>query len=297
MPKLTYYKGKYGRTAKMTPRSARRVIGKYVRKYRGNFTKRVQKVLARNLKNTPTTVVKGNKSICQQSTQPGSAKHWFVWSPGAYVWQRPSGSSTQNTQNYPFEGDSIKLKKWWIKGTIAYDNGQLVSTSLSQSEIGYVDIYLMRTVALSGVVERTLPHFFQSGHDTVTPEGKREEMLYPVNKNYYKVYAHRRYKMGGAWTRQDSTPAVDVNEQNNDFDMAKTFSFDVTKYVCKDRRLKYNRDDDYPNDPLVKYLSVVVIFHPACGDLGSALPQVGTDLNINTWMDVKCCSWGEYESA
>ncbi len=80
------------RKGKMTPRSARRVIKKYVRKNPGNFTKRVQKIVDRNLKNTPTGVVRYSDSICTiVDTQP-TVRRWYLFTPGTGVFKRNMGA-------------------------------------------------------------------------------------------------------------------------------------------------------------------------------------------------------------
>ena len=194
------------------------------------------------------------------------------------------------------EGASCKIKKWWIKGSIQYQPDNLVSLTLGQSEVGYVDLYLMKTRNETAAVDNKLEHFYQSGTQTFAVKGQRAEMLWPINQNTYMIYAHRRFKMGASWVRQDSIPAVSVNEQNNDFSFAKNFSIDVTKYVGKNRVIRYQDDQEASQDSLLKCLSLVAVFHPACGDLGS--PAAGiTGLIHKSAFSVDASSWGEVETA
>ena len=288
---MKFYKGKFGRTGKMTPRSARRVIKKYVHQ---KFTKRVQKIVDRSIKNTPTNVIRHPDAICRIVDTSSATRRWYTFVPGIDVFKRNMGGST--SVNYPFEGQSMKIKKWWIKGTICYDAALLATMVLTQSEVGYVDIYLIRNRIGTGPVTELLPNFYQSGVDTLPCNGARAELVWPINANSYKVYAHKRFKMGAAWVRQDGVPAVSLNEMNNDFSYAKTFSFDVTKYVGKNHVVRYLENQETAQDNLLSTLTVLAVFHPACGDIGTPTPGL-TGLVYKSAFSVDCVSWGEYETA
>ena len=85
-----------------------------------------------------------------------------------------------------------------------------------------------------------------------------------------------------------------LNEQNNDFSYAQNFSFDVTRYIGKHRKIRYNGHDENPSDSLLKKLTLVALWHPACGDMGVAEDNTGIDWN--TAYDINAISFGEYES-
>jgi hypothetical protein len=261
--------------------------------YRAKFRRRVQKIIDRSLKNTPTQVIRNTAAICTINDLSPTVKTWFTFTPGIDVFKRNMGSSVNI--NYPFEGQSIKIKKWWIKGTIQYDAAGLVSTTLSQSEVGYVDLYLMRTRLEFGTPNTRLPDMYQSGVEALPCDGARRETLLPINKNSYRIYAHKRFKMGASWVRQDSVPVVSVNEQNNDFSYARNFSFDVTKYIGKNHIVRYKENEEPAQDNLLSTLTLVAVWHPACGDLGT--PALGVGLDHKTAYIMDCCSWGEYETA
>lgn len=282
------------RKGKMTPRSARRVIKKYVAKNRGSFTKRVQKIVDRNLKNTPTGVARKQDSICRIVDTAIGVHHWYVWTPGAEVFKRNTGVG--GSTSYVFEGQSCKIKKWWIKGTIMYQSDLLTAVTLGQSEVGFVDLYLVRTRFGTSAPGDQLSNWYQSGDMTYAPLGERREMVWPINNNTYHIYAHRRFKMGAAWVRQDGVPPASLNEQNNDFSLAKTFSFDVTSYVGKNHIVRYLDSEQQPSDNLLQTLSLVAIFHPACGDLGAPLPGL-TGLVHRSAFNIDASSWGEVETA
>lgn len=290
---ITYYKGKYGRTGKMTPRSARRVIARGARKWKsrktfGSFAKRVQRVVDRSLKNTPTVSYKTEYPICEApSGGPLPPKLWFGWTPGQATFEmNPTGTSA-----YPTEGDSLKIKKWFIKGQVCPLNpGTYVNPLiLTQSLLGYVDIYLCRYLNVSAPVNSDLKDWYMDGNVPVTPTGNQDELLLPLNKNFYKVYAHRRMKVG-----QAAVGTVGTYPANNDFDLCRTFSFDVTKYVCKDRRIRFNGLNQQSEDAILRTLTLVALFHPAVGDLGQGS---GTGPSHYSYYSINATSFGEYETA
>lgn len=291
MPKMMAYNGKFGRTHMMTPKSARRVIAKYVPKARDNFNKRVQKVVDRNLKNTPTISYKFDEVVCSQvgvaPAGPNGPKNWFAWTPGqaTFVRNPMTGSS------YPMEGDSLKIKKWFIKGQICPLNDSIFSTAhiLPQSLLGYVDVYLAKYVNGSQGITQDLNYFYMDGQVPTTPVGKQDELLLPINFNQYKVYAHRRVKVG-----QSTVQGASTYPANNDFGLCKTFSFDVTQYVCKNRTIRFSGTDTTSQDPFLRSLSLIAVFHPAVGDLGQASFFDSTFL---TYYQISAVSFGEYETA
>ena len=83
--------GKF-RKMKMTPRSARRVIARGARKWKARkmgkltFAKRVQRVVDRSLKNTPTVSYKIDLAICTELGSSG--KFWGTWAPGQATFER-----------------------------------------------------------------------------------------------------------------------------------------------------------------------------------------------------------------
>ena len=277
------------RKMKMTPRSARRVIARGVRKWKSrkmgaSFAKRVQRVVDRSLKNTPTVSYKIDLAICTENA--GSTKLWGTWAPGQATFERnPTGTSA-----FPMEGDSLKIKKWFIKGQISPLNPTVFSTTyiLPQSLLGYVDVYLCRYRNSTQQVTSDLSGWYMDGITPVTPVGRQDELLLPLNNNQYYVYAHRRMKVG-----QSTVPSSSTYPSNNDFGLCKNFSFDVTKYVCKDRRVRFTANNQLSEDNILRSLSLVLVFHPAVGDLGTGTTQN----NYYSYYQCSAVSYGEYETA
>jgi hypothetical protein len=121
-------------------------------------------------------------------------------------------------------------------------------------------------------------------------------MLNPLNKDYYKVYYHRRFKMGAASDRKtyDNDAAENQHAANNDFKLSQTFGFDVCKYILKNKHLKYN-----------DYSETTSIFPPDNGDVlnltlwATYTPQTGqsTGASSKTLYNIDCLTYAEYEDA
>ena len=275
------------RKMKMTPRSARRVIARGARNWKskkmtGSFAKRVQRVVDRSLKNTPTPSVRVTGAI-GTVVPPGSGGiSWFSWQPGTQTFPRNPVSGTA----FPMEGDSLKIKKWWIKGTIQPTLNNLIMT---QSLVGYVDVYLARFRASQLGIPASVGGWYLDGNVVRDPVGALNEMLLPLNHNEYKVYAHRRMKVG-----QSAVPGSSSYPSNNDFALAKSFSFDVTKYVMKNRRLRFSGTAANASDVDLSSLSLVILFHPAIGNLPLNSPPGGAEV---TYYECEAVSYGEYETA
>ena len=162
---------------------------------------------------------------------------------------------------------------------------------LGQSLLGYVDVYLCRYLQSTVPVTGTLASWYMDGQTPVTPKGFQDELMMPLNKNGYKVYAHRRVKVG-----QSTVPSSATYPANNDFDLCKTFSFDVTRYVCKDRRIRFNGPNQQSEDNMLITLSLVAVYHPAIGDL-QQIPAGSAQVNYFTHYQISAVSYGEYETA
>lgn len=141
------------------------------------------------------------------------------------------GFVNQGTGQGERVGNEITLKKWIIRGALT-QNPFYIENPLQQlgSSIVYVDVYIgyrndLQIMSLSPLNE--LPNFYQSGNASSAPVGNFTELLDWVNKDVYTVLFHKRFKMGN-------------NSNNNDFSLARTFSFNICSKLFKNAKLKYN---------------------------------------------------------
>lgn len=297
------YGRKYARKTAATPRkSPRTPRGKYTprKNYRKkmpmvSFAKRVQKVIAGNVENKYTSTITNSNPI--SLVQQGTLDQYFfyVWAPG----QNVSGSQLFNLLSGTYQnnriGNTIKLKRWIIKGIIepvTVDAEQMLG-----GMTGYVDIYFGRYKSNLAPVDIALPKLYQNGGTTKSPTCSSTDQLECLNTDNYKVYYYRRFKMGAQFQELTSTVPGLVAPANNDFKLSQTFGFDVCKYVMKNKHLKYDdtsvaSPSPPPNDPDVQNLTLWATFSPWTKQ---ALPQ-GTG-SFKTLYHIHALSYAEYEDA
>jgi len=152
----------------------------------------------------------------------------------------------QGTANNQRIGNQIKIKRWVLKGTVYLDPNatDFGTTSAFGQAQGYIDVYFGRRLDMSQPVAVTLDELYQDGSASVTPEGLLVERLYAINRDKYKIYWHRRFKVGESGTIG-----------NNDYKLNREFGFDICKYVCKNKIIKYDDAVTQPSDALVQSLS------------------------------------------
>jgi len=195
---------------------------------------------------------------------------------------------TRGTQDNHRIGNLIKLKRWVIRGHIRPEaNGISFSENyyLNNSYQGYVNIYFGKR--LDGhPVDQTLPLFLQNGSGSNTPDGTQGQIFHTVNKDQYKVYYHKKFKMGSQNRLETSTQVV----PNNDFNLTRTFGFDVCKYICKNMKIKWNDQDDVPVQNIINDLCLWATWTPAIGNLG-------TNVGVNSYYSIMATTYAEFEDA
>jgi hypothetical protein len=265
-----------------------------------SFAKRVNQIISRNNENKFTKTATINNPVALRDQGNFS---FFTWQPAL-----SSASALFNLPVGPSEGqrigNTIKLKRWIIKGLIQpkYNAGSgdpLNGVTMNNSYVGYVDIYFGKYLKNNSPVSSTLGALYQNGSTTSSPTCISTDMLNPLNKDVYKVYYHRRFKMGAASdpkTYQNPT-ASDTNPANNDFKVSQTFGFDVCKYILKNKALKYNDGGitapyEAPQNNDIENLSVWATFTPLQGTISNA-----TGTRSYTFWYIDCLSYAEYEDA
>jgi len=324
-------RSKYTRKAK-APATKMSAIYKYgnpkaiKRNYysKGSFAKRVNSVIARNVENkhTATFTYKAPVgTIVHTLTNPNTnpftytkVMSSFVWAPGtAGIWNLVQGTSVQDRI-----GNKIKIKRWVIKGLIQPNDaldmtppGTIVAPALSttgfsqNSQVGYVDLYFGRLVANNTTIPVQLTNFYQSGSTDLTPTGSTQEQLYRVNNDLYKVYYHKRFKMGTGQSFFGTGQSLaympsGTGAQSNDFNMTRSFGFDITKYVLKNKSLKYDELVSTPQDINIENLCLWSVWHPATGDFATITPNsnvLGNNTINKSFYNINAMSYGEYEDA
>jgi len=139
-------------------------------------------------------------------------------------------------------------------------------------------------------IQPTLEDLYQNGATAITPDGLAETILWPLNTDKYKIYWRKKFKMGQAFSSGFPNPPQTTN---NDFSLARTFGFDVTKYILKNKHIKYEDDALSPNNDMMDNLTVFAVFYPVVGSLDA---PAEADLTPS-YYSINCQSYAEYEDA
>lgn len=249
----------------------------------------VKKELAKNIENKMSVNIPFSSSILTLQTNNSSAVtiNYGVFNP----YDNQQFAITQGVSNNNRIGNKIKLKKWMVRGTIYADPNEIKGSAAFPMGAGYIDYYLGRKVDLTTSFTIDLEDFYQNGPASVSPEGFIQERTYSINKDVYKIYHHKRVKIGPAgvgWPNSQILP-------NNDYKLNHEFKFDICKYVCKNHTIKYNDEDSDPQDALLQALCVFATFTMPCYDVN----QVGLQADETYYSPVRweLNSFIEYEDA
>jgi len=323
----------YGRkyTPRKSPRTAtpRATPRKYTprRNYRKkmpmvSFAKRVNAIIAKNVENkyTASVTYKSEVASIQRNRDSQGAMTttglYFVWAPGNGV--NGMFNIAQGTNIQQRIGNKIKLKRWIIKGMIqpndTFDQAPAspppsptpggITTGIGQNSfVGYVTIYFGRRMDNLQPVGNDLNKFFRNGATDITPISNLQETLYPINKDLYKVYFRRRFKVGvgSGFSGSGSALAYDPSSQApgaNGFGLTKSFGFDVCKYIAKNKVISFDESDVTPQYDNIENLCMWAHFVPCAGNYEVIDPGVAPSTSNNkTFYVINALSYAEYEDA
>jgi len=260
---------------------------------RMTFAKKVQQIISRNVENKFTDTLTYNDGVAR--TDAASAYTFFAWSPG----KDATGSRLFNLRQDALQnarvGNTIKLKRWIIKGMI--QPVKSATTIMTNSYIGYVDVYFGKLLKNTSPPVNTLVSLYQNGNLATTPTCISTDILQPTNKDAYKVYYRRRFKMGAASDDKtyDNNTTMNQHSANNDFKLSATFGFDVCKYILKNKSLKYPDNNassppyQAPDNADILNLTIWATFTPQSGQ--------ATGATARSLYSIDCLTYAEYEDA
>jgi len=263
----------------------KRVYRKRTYKPKVSFAKRVNAIISRNVENKVSTSLNFNSPICIWS---GINPNWFI-----YNWNTNFNMLQGTSQNTRI-GNTIKLKRWILKGQIAprfeVNPSTSTSTNLRYSNQGTCKLFLLKRKN-GDDCGNYLPQLFQNGSSYFDPTGTSFDQLLPINKDHYKVYWSRSFKLSPSQPI-DATSGQNLFWANNDFKCVANFGLDITKYIGKNAHLKY---DDNTNlcelPPTMKGLTLAAIWCPYVGAM------VSTPSNSLSYYQLTFSSHYEYEDA
>jgi len=244
----------------------------------------VKKAIASNVENKkliPFHFTTSNE-VCR-TTQPNTL-NWYLIKD----WNVKLFNISQGVNVSQRIGNQIKLKRWVIRGQIAPASNLQTSNCLTNTLCGHIDLYFGRLLT-NGEITSALPSFLDNGSSSVAPTGNQDQIFKPVNKDEYKIYYHKSFKMSPS--QNQTTPAGNNTVlSNNEFKLTRTFGFDVCQYICKNAIIKFNDNDADPNNDMIRRLAVWATWTPAIGDMG-------VEYGLNHFYKINLTSYGEYEDA
>ena len=252
----------------------------------------VKKEIARNVENKITVNASTEQSILAVNYNTSLMKYitdYISWAPQGDGDVLTIQQGTAQDQRI---GNKIKLKRWVVKGSVYYDpnafTGALYDEYFQQAQ-GFVDIYFGRQLNMGNVVPGNLQDLYQNGGTTFTPTGALLERTYSINKDEYKIYWHKRYKIGAASTLSG------YQTSNNDYKLNQEFGFDICKLVCKNKVLKYSDSTNTPEDQLVSSLTLWATF--TCPSTNIQYTYTAEDNTAYSPAKISVTSYAEYEDA
>lgn len=279
---------------KYTKKPVKKTYKKRTGMSKKGITSLVKKVVAMNIENKISNNVQSSASIISIPVASGTANvNYYVSNPytdGLFTLQQGTGQSQRI-------GNTIKLKRWVIKGSLYYDPAFNTSENLAvfpQQQM-YVDLYFGRRLNMTDTVTDSLTDLYQNGATDISPAGMIEERTYSINKDEYKIYWHRRYKIGANPVAQVTGGNPGIG--NNDYSLNKEFGFDVCKLVCKNKKLKFDSDTDVAtaNDALVSSLTLWAVGTMPNNNLGTI--SLTEDFTFYSPARIQTTSYIEYEDA
>jgi len=281
-------KGASARKAKAKRRGAKRAGKKMM-----TFDQRVTAVLSRNIEDKYTDTKTALLPVCSivgAAPPVGNLYTWARFAPSASGDPNGIWNIQQGVGNESRVGNKIKVKKWLIKGLIQPVDNADPAFTIAESYVGYVTVYLGRlntTQPGGNVVPGDLHNLLQEGNQALAPTGSAWEMMYATNTDRYKVYAKKTFKVGQSF----SVAANPGKWENNDFNLTSKFTFDVTKYVFKNRHIMYDDNAPEPQNFDMGSLCVWCTFQPA---VGIFTVNLGAQ---TSFYQVQFLSYGQYEDA
>jgi len=243
------------------------------------FAQKVNQIISRNVENKMTASYSNTSAICSVATLANPV--WYLQKD----WNTKVFTIAQGVQEAQRIGNQIRLKKWVIRGLIHPASN--TSNIVQNTSQGYVDIYFGR-LNTNGELSSSLPNLLDNGNTSEAPSGTMTQIFRRVNKDEYKIYYHKRFKVAPANSVSGLQTTI-----NNDFGLVKTFGFDVCKHICKSAVIKYNDNDNDPNNDMIRRLALWATWTPAIGDMG-------TNSNVQTlnhYYNISIQSYADYEDA
>mgnify|MGYP002795091842 CR=1 FL=1 len=143
-------------------------------------------------------------------------------------------------------GNKIRLNKVTLR-MVLYANIYNATLTIAPRPCEVILYVGYQKNSANGAPDIGYPSFYQSGSSSVVPTGNLSDIIRSVNKDYYRIVATKRYKIGNSFwngTTALVTPGDYGDFANNDYKMNKTIMMDLTKHCVKD--VIYNDNNTEP---------------------------------------------------
>lgn len=128
-------------------------------------------------------------------------------------------------------GDKIRVKSLSLKGYVNLDSSRANNEGYLKNPM-YVKMFVGRRVNTTSNPNTYgttgFADFLQAGPTAQAPQNLPSDMYRYVNKEVYKIFATRIFKIG--MSAPSNNPA-DSNQWNNDFKFSKNFSISLNKHI------------------------------------------------------------------
>lgn len=153
------------------------------------------------------------------------------------------GTITQGSADGDRIGDKIRVKSFNLRGYVnldsarANDEGYLKNPMLVKMFVGRRIDTITNPNTYVGTSTQGFEDFFRDGPLYLEPSNEPPDMYRYVNKDVYRIYATRFFKIG--MSAPSNNPA-DSNQWNNDFKFSKNFNISLSKHI---NYVKFNSAD------------------------------------------------------
>lgn len=175
-------------------------------------------------------------------------------------------------------GDKIRVKSLNIKGFINLDSSMADNATFKKNPM-YVKMFVGRrvdTISNPNTITGGFSKFLAAGPVSTPPTNLPPDMYRYVNKELYRVYATRMFKIGSS---APSNVPNDSAQWNNDFKFSKHFSISLNKHV---ETVKYSDAGTSPTN-VGFYVWFLVCFAN-----GSSIDPLTNNTPLEWHYDVNC---------
>lgn len=176
-------------------------------------------------------------------------------------------------------GDKIRVKSFNIKGYINLDSTKADDATFKKNPMlikMFVGRRIDSTADPSTYGTSAYADLFSTGPATTPPTNLPQDMYRYVNKDVYRIYATRYFKIG---TSTPSNTPSDSAQYNNDFSFSRTFSVNLSKHIDV---VKYSQGGITPSN-VAFYVWFVVCFAN-----GSTPNVIDNNTPLEWHYDVNC---------